>query len=238
MNNFTELNLMSNITFKFNEHHLKQILKLLFVIELLLVALYIMNYYFHLFKHQHHMFDLDGEQTIASWFSSCQLLIISFLLLANNFRVPAPNRVSCKFLTIIGLCFMFLSLDESASIHELIHESLKHVNWLPRFKGQQGIWIPIYAVLGFCLVLVTHKNLFEIWLRHKKECTIFAYGFLTLFFGAVVLEVLSYQYLRTLGLENWYILEVALEEAMEMLGGSIMLYAVLLFTLNSNNSER
>ena len=83
---------------------------------------------------------------------------------------------------------------------------------------------------------MTRKNLFEIWLRHKKECTIFAYGFLTLFFGAVILEILSYQYLRTPEMQNWYLLEVALEEGMEMLGASIMLYAVLLFTLKSNNS--
>ncbi|MBC7756218.1 MAG: hypothetical protein H7Z20_06180 [Bdellovibrio sp.] len=227
---------MSNITFKFNKHQLNQLLKSLIVFEVLLVTLYIMNDYFHLFKHQHHILDLDGEQTIGSWFSSCQLFLIGVFLLVNNFREHLPNRTSCKFLTLIGLGFMFLSLDESASIHELISLSSKHVAWMPRFKGQQGLWIPIYAVLGLSILWVTRKNLFEIWLRHKKECTIFIYGFLTLFFGAVILEIISYQYLRTPEMQNWYLLEVALEEGMEMLGASIMLYAVLLFTLKSNNN--
>ena len=131
---------------------------------------------------------------------------------------------------------MFLSLDESASIHESISASLKYVAWMPRFKDQQGLWIPLYAVLGLGLLWLTRKNLFELWLRHKKECTIFIYGFLTLFFGAVVLEIISYQYLRTPEMQNWYLLEVALEEGLEMLGASIILYAVLLFTFNSNNS--
>lgn len=226
---------MRNITFKFNKHQLNQLLKWLIVFELLLVSLYILNYYFHLFKHHHHLLDLDAEQTIGSWFSSCQLLLISVFLLVNNFREPSPNPTSCKFLTLIGLGFMFLSLDESASIHESTSALLQHVTWMPRFKDEQGLWIPVYAVIGLSLIWLTRKSLFEIWLRHKKECTIFTYGFLTLLFGAVVLEIISYQYLRAPNLYNWYLIEVALEEGLEMLGASIMLYAVLLFTLKSNN---
>ena len=57
-----------------------------------------------------------------------------------------------------------------------------------------------------------------------------------LFFGAVVLEIISYQYLRTPEMYNWYLFKVALEEGLEMLGASIILYAVLFFTLNLNNS--
>ena len=227
---------MGNITFKFNKHHLNQLVKLLIAFEVLLVSLYLMNEYFHLLKHHHHILDLDAEQTIASWFSSCQLFLIGVFLLINNFRAHSPNPTSCKFLTLIGFGFMFLSLDESASIHESISASLQHVAWMPRFKDQQGLWIPVYAVLGLGLLWLTRKKLLEIWLRHKMECTIFIYGFLTLLFGAVVLEIISYQYLRTPEMSDWYILEVALEEGLEMLGASTLLYAVLLFTLSSNNS--
>ena len=67
---------MGNITFKFNVQHFNQLLKLLIAFELLLVSLYIMNDYFHLFKRYHHIIDFDAEQTIASWFSSCQLFLI------------------------------------------------------------------------------------------------------------------------------------------------------------------
>ena len=227
---------MDNVTFKFNKCHLNQLLKLLIVFEFLLVSLYLMNDYFHLFKRYHHILDLDAEQTAGSWFSSCQFFLIGVSLLVNNFKDLSPNPTSCKFLTLIGLGFIFLSLDEAATIHESISASLQHIAWMPRFKGQQGLWIPLYAVLGLGLLWLTRKNLFKIWIRHKKECTIFIYGFLTLLFGAVVLEIISYQYLRTPQMQNWYLLEVALEEGLEMLGASIILYAVLLFTLNSNHS--
>lgn len=55
-----------------------------------------------------------------------------------------------------------------------------------------------------------------------------ASGFAILLIGAVVLEVIGYQYLRGVpSLSHLYPLEVALEEFLEMIGVSIAVYGAI-----------
>ena len=50
--------------------------------------------------------------------------------------------------------------------------------------------------------------------------------------GGVVLEIISYEYLRVNESSNVYLLEVAMEEGLEMIGASFMLYSAMLLALH------
>lgn len=210
-------------------------LKLLIALELCMVILYLLDHRFYAFGRTHHLIDLDQESTVPSWFSSVQLFLIGILFLLQKFRYPLPKNDSLNFLSFIGLCLIFLSMDEAISIHERVSWTFNHIEWLPRFKGDYGLWIPIYVVAGLTLLAVLQKNILKIWRFYPKESVLFTLGFLIVLAGGVGLEIISYQYLRNVDeLNNLYLLEVAVEEGLEMIGASVMLYAAVLFTIEGD----
>ena len=193
--------------------------------------MYLLNNVYQVFNHQHRMFNLDAEQTISAWFTSILLFLIGFIFIINIFKQPPPYQKSIIFLIFMGTSFIFLSMDEAVSFHEFITYSLVKVNWLPRFKNNHGIWIPIYGGLMILMICLLRKYIQECWMRHRKEAFLFSLGFSLILVGGVLLEIISYQYLRADAYKNVYLIEVAFEEGFEMLGACIMLYATLLFTL-------
>ena len=65
-----------------------------------------------------HLLDLAEEGSIPTWYSSLQMLFATLLLAGiatRKFALRDPHRVAWAGLTI---GFAFLSLDETASIHE------------------------------------------------------------------------------------------------------------------------
>ncbi len=208
-------------------------LQLLIALEICMVILYLLDHHFHTFGKAHSIFDLDGELTLPSWFSSAQLFLIGILFLLQNFRYPLPKNVSLNFLSFVGIGFIFLSLDETVMIHEKINWAFKHFDWLPRFKRGHGLWISIYATAALTFLIMWRKKILGIWQFYPKQLVLFTLGFLMMLTGAVGLEVIGYQYLRVGELRYLYIFEVALEELLEMMGASVILYTAVLFTIGS-----
>lgn len=222
----------TSFTLEFNAKHAKLTLQMLILLEISLVMLYVFDHFFLGFGKEHHIFNLDEELTIPSWFSSMQLFSIGLLFLMQNFRSPPPKNISLNFLSLVGIGFLFLSLDETIAIHELMTYKLTHISWLPRFKNNMGLWIPIYAGIGSILLILSRQKIIQAWQFYRKELIIFTVGFLMVVMGGVILEIISYEFLRVDELKKWYLLEVTLEECLEMMGSSIMLYAGMLFTLH------
>ena len=216
----------------FSKQHAKTLFQLLIMIEVALVALYLMDHLFLLFSKSHHIIDLDGEANFPSWFSSVQLFFIGFLLLLQLFKTPQLKNISLIFLSIIGLSFLFLSLDESISFHEKFNFRFVHIDWLPRFKNNHGLWIPIYLAMIISFLFFSKHQISNVWKYYRKELTIFSTGMVLFLLGGVVLEIISYEYLRVNELSKAYLLEVAMEEGLEMIGATFMLYASLLLALH------
>lgn len=136
------------------------------------------------------------------------------------------------FLLTVAACFFLLSADEATSIHEKITRELKHVEWMPRFKGDHGIWITVYTLIGVILFLANLRALAAMWTRYKRPCLIIATGMAILVLGAVGLEVVGYQFLRNGSTPVLYSIEVGVEEFFEMFGASVTLYGALSMSLN------
>lgn len=103
---------------------------------------------------------------------------------------------------------------------------------MPRFKGDHGIWIPIYLLVSSVIVAFTYPHFRSIWLQAQREFIIMAFGAVLLLLGVVGLEIISYEFLRVDASVLLYKLEVAIEEFLEMTGASLILYGTLRLMLS------
>ena len=199
----------------------------LFAADFVLVAAYVVGTFVAVPNAQiYHLINLDAEASLGAWFSSSQLLVTSLV-----FAVAAYNggRRSAQFgfLCICALAFLFLSADESASIHEKITMLTRGVNYLPRFNGNHGAWIPIYLGLAIVFLLLTWKTWLQSWQSQRRELAIFLLGIGLFVAGAVLLEIVSYGALRDLENRSYYAYQVLFEEALELAGVTFILLGAL-----------
>lgn len=163
------------------------------------------------------LFDLDGIANIPTWFSSVQLFSIGIVFL--SLRAMMGKCSGSGLFMALGVGFLYLSMDEAVVIHETIMCPLKHVSWVPRFKGDQGVWITVYGLIGIWL-LILFKNSMSLASRNfPRPALIFLGGAGLFVVGGVVLEVCHYYHL----FETFYGLAPMLEAGGKMVGGSFML---------------
>lgn len=174
----------------------------------------------------HRLFDLDAEGNIPAWFSTVQLFLLGLVFLGMRGR--AGTGLSSRLSMTAGAGFIFLSMDEAASIHESITAAFTPYAWLPRFQGDHGMWLFLYLPAGLAALLAFRRDLAGMWARHPRTAATLLAGLLLYVMGGGALEVVSYQYLRSGTVAAWlYCAEVALEEFLEMAGISVMLYGAL-----------
>lgn len=210
----------------------KDILKtfyLLISLEIIFVLLYAIGNFYD-FKYLVLGFDLDGEKNFTALFSCFQMLVLSFIYFSIYF-MRETQKLKLFFL-ISGLIFMFLSFDEFFMIHERLSFYLRDNSQIITFKNGHGVWILPYLLFLAVIVVVLFSPLKRIWFMFKSEAKLIVVGVFIFIFGAVCLEIISYQYLRTIEFEgNYYFVEVMLEEFFEMIGISIILYSSLIIRM-------
>lgn len=172
-------------------------------------------------------FDLDGEVSIPTWYSSSQLLVSGLFILSSlKFRRTISPRPGFYFL--VGLGLIFLSADEAASIHEkLTPLSAKYAHFVPLINGNQGAWITIYGVIFASAVLLNINSILVMWKNYREPLLIFIAGLSVLVSGAVLMEITMYY-----SLLPSKVLQLILEEFMEMTGGSLILISSFIFLNN------
>jgi hypothetical protein len=176
------------------------------------------------------LFDLDGEANLPAWFSSAQLLAVSFFFFFRARQCDPAHGRSPLLFWIVGAVFIFLSADEGAVIHEKITPALTRFSWVPRFRGDHGVWIFVYGLAGVALFLTLRRHLIALWNDHRRETYLMVVG-LCFWLGAVGLEIVVYQFLGATRTPRLYPIEVAFEELFEMVGASVILYAAVLMVL-------
>lgn len=173
------------------------------------------------------VFDLDEEISLPTWFSSMQLFVIGAVLAlaacGNLRREVVPN-----WLLLAGAAiFTLLSMDEGAMLHERFTAVARRLelDWLLFGQGR-GAWQIPYALLALIAVAIAFRPLVRITKAFPTESRLAITGAAMIALGAAGLELISYYTVpEPVGL--WYELEVGLEEALEMTGASLILYAAL-----------
>lgn len=203
---------------------------LLLSADLLLLVAYLFGTFFVMPNpHIYALINLDGESSIPAWFSASQLMLIGVVFAAAALR--RTENAGSVFLYLCAIAFIFLSADEAASIHEKITLVFRDVEFLPRFSGDHGLWIPIYLLAGGIFLVLTRKNWWHIWHNNRDGAILFFAGIALFGFGAIVLEIVSYGELRELDNGNAYAYLVLFEEGFELFGvTTILIGAIKIFS--------
>lgn len=163
--------------------------------------------------HEVALFDLDEEESFGTWFSAVILLYAGrLLLLTARVDRARDRRLRCWWL-FLGIGFHALSIDEIVGLHELLN------------TRQDTPWTT-YAYFVVAVVALACIPLL-VWLPARTRHLFVAAGALYVG-GAVVLERATDWY-EPAGLLNTlrYNLLTGVEEALEMAGVILFVYALL-----------
>lgn len=178
------------------------------------------------------LLDLDGEQSIAVWFSVVQLAAIGVLFLIKTLTARPEDSVPRWFLALGCGGFFFLSMDEHLELHETITKIMVQLDWMPRFSGDHGVWIFFYLGAGLLFLFASMRPIKTLFFRYNYSFFLMAAGAGVFLLGAVVLEIIAYEFLADEPL-FYYILEVAAEEFLEMLGATSILCGAAFYVLGA-----
>lgn len=205
---------------------------LLCIISFLLfanIAAVVMKYYF-----QHRscyglvpMFDFDAETNIPTFYSSIALLLSSFLI-ALIASCHKKNAAPYWLWAGLSLVFLFLSVDEFASIHESLGDPvdrlLKSSGLIKSPKILFYSWIIPYGIALTAFGIAYLKFLIAL---PRKTMLLFIISGGIFVAGAIGFETLSGIQERQYGENFLYGILYTFEESFEMLGIALFIYALL-----------
>lgn len=168
------------------------------------------------------LFDVSGDKTIPTWYASVTLLACSVLILIIGLiHLQKQNQYAKQWIVLAGI-FLFLSIDEVATIHEWS----THLITVPAVDG-----FLYYDWVIFGIIFVIIVGLYYRRLLNNLPCDIKNLFLLAaLFFvgGAIGVEIINSKigYLEESETIS-YALMTALEEFFEMVGVATFIYALL-----------
>lgn len=169
-------------------------------------------------------FDLNLEGTIPVWFSSTQLLIVALVASYCVWRERLSKSGSgVGWLPVIGL-FLYISLDETAQLHEPIGRWLGHMISIEIIKGG-AVFYWLVAFLPAIGISVAYLTIF-FWRKFRTRPRVLTLVFVGLLSWVGALGCEAAQGLYSLeGSTARHV--VGWEEFLEMAGATFFLLAFL-----------
>jgi hypothetical protein len=169
------------------------------------------------------LFDLDDENNIPTWYSSSALLLCSILLATIAF---AKKRDGARYVfhwTVLSIIFLFLSLDEAASVHESINKPLRVA--LNAGPVLYHTWVILGAAVVLAIVVVYWRFLSDLPSPTRR---LFLTAGIMYVGGALGVELLGGWYGALYGKKNiTYVMIATVEEFFEMQGIVVFIYALM-----------
>ena len=175
-------------------------------------------------------FDLNSENNIPTWYSSSALLLASALLAMIALVKLQWQETYARHWVVLAVIFLFLSMDEAASIHEkgselalLIMPSLVDFGYLSRYLYFAWVVFGVPFVLLFSLAYLR----FLIHLPAKTR-SLFVLAGIIYVGGALGVEMLGARdfYLYGEGRPLVHSMLILWEEGFEMFGIVVFIYAL------------
>jgi hypothetical protein len=133
--------------------------------------------------------ELNGEGTVASWYSSSKLLLLGVLWIVIALRLQASGVTFHRIAWLVPAVFVTMSADEGGHLHETMGALVEARLFLDgdarRLVPRTGVWIfiiglPAIAACGWLLRSVSRQPAFSCLTRGKCLA-----GFVIFFTSAV-----------------------------------------------------
>jgi hypothetical protein len=172
-------------------------------------------------------FNLDGENNIPSWYASSALFLCAFLLGLVGFTKRYEQAPRAGQWLSLAAIFFFLSMDEAASIHEMVSPLARVL--LDRIGVSIGYLHFSWVILGIVVVpLVGFSYLRFLRALPRATSRLFVIAGLLYVGGAVGIEMFGAKVASQGGMGTmFYAVLVAVEEGLEMFGIVLFSYALL-----------
>jgi hypothetical protein len=170
------------------------------------------------------LFHIGEEGNITTWYSALSLLFSATLLALITKAKIAVGDPFVRHWKILAIIFVYLSLDEAASIHEISMEPLQAM------FNTTGIFYFAWVIIALPLMLLFFIMYFN-FLRHLPQpiCRLFIVSGVLYVTGALGLELIEGYFWSQESL-RWGIIVPMLttvEEFLEMLGIVIFIFALI-----------
>jgi hypothetical protein len=171
------------------------------------------------------LFFVGEENNIPTTFSTFNLLFTSTLLSAIGFVKEKANKAYSLHWLGLSLIFLFLSIDENASIHEMTIEVMQ--NSLKASGGLHFLWVlpSLLPFVWFVLIYLKFARTLP-----AKTLNLVVLAFVIYVSGVLGVDKVGEWHVEQHGAENLtYALISTLEEGLEMLGILILNHALLVY---------
>lgn len=166
---------------------------------------------------------VDGEGNIPAWYSASLLIFCSLLLAAITAAEKSHGGRYIAHWLFLSLIFVFLSLDESAQLHELSIAPLRELFGATGFLHYT--WI---VPAGICVALLVIAYLGFLAKLPARTRRLFLMAGAVYVGGAMGVEAVSGKHASVHGRHNLtYHLIITVEELLEMAGAVLFIYALL-----------
>ena len=169
------------------------------------------------------MFDLGEEANMPTWYSSAILLFAAFLLsLIAGVKKREGDRYFPQW-ALLSVIFLYLSVDETAQIHEFISDVLHntfHTKGLLFYT-----WVIPYGMLTIAIALSYLRFVFSLPAKTRNQFIIAGILYVG---GALGMDFIEGRYAEFFGDQNMTMALLAtVEESWEMMGVIIFSYALM-----------
>src|SRR5690606_6324105 len=161
---------------------------------------------------------LDAESALSVWYSATLMLAsaLLMLLLARHERSPGGRSIR-RYWGALGIVFMFLSADETISLHEQLMPVMH------RFLDVSGLFYFGWVVAGLAVVVLLGLTYVPFLLRVARRTAVGLVLAGALYVaGALGLEMFGGYVYERFGPSPYYVFITVCEETLEILGLTVL----------------
>ncbi len=174
------------------------------------------------------LFDMDQELSIPTWYAQTLLFVAASLMFLIGIAKRSAGQSYYKHWMALGCIFVYLSIDEGVSIHEILSVPLRGL-----LDASGGLlyfsWVAAGMIFVGCLGIIY----FKFWLRLPPRTRIlFLISAAIYIGGAIGVEMIGGFYFANHYIDYNYSLLVMSEESMEKIGAALLVYTLLDYMKN------